>query len=62
MQGKVPIEEKNKRKLKKYKSVLRELFRKGTDKVRKNIIIQTGGAFLPIILGSVLSTLLGSLI
>lgn len=62
LQGKVPIEEKNKRKLKKYKSVLRELVRKGTDKVRKKIIIQTGGAFLPIILGSILSTLLGSLI
>lgn len=62
LRGKVPIEEKNKKKLQKYKSVLRKLVRKGTNKVRKNIIIQKGGAFLPIILGSVLSGLLGSLV
>lgn len=61
LQGKVPIEEKHKKKLKKYKSVLRKLVRKGVNKVRKNIIIQKGGAFLPIILGSILSALIGSL-
>lgn len=62
LRGKVPIEEKNKKKLKKYKSVLRKLVRKGTNKLRKNIIIQRGGAFLPIILGSILSSLLTSFI
>lgn len=62
LQGKVPLEENNKKKLKKYKSVLRKLVRKGTNKIRKNILVQKGGAFLPIILGSILSTLLGSLV
>lgn len=61
LQGKVPIEEKDIYKLKKYKYLLRKLLRKGTNKLRKTIIIQKGGAFLPIILGSILSTLLGSL-
>lgn len=62
LQGKVPLEENNKKKLKKYKSVLRKLVRKGTNKIRKNILVQKGGAFLPIILGSILSALLGSLV
>lgn len=61
LQGKIPIEDKLKKKLKKHKSILRKLARKGTNKLRKNIIIQKGGAFLPIILGSILSALLGSL-
>ncbi|KAJ0169451.1 hypothetical protein K1T71_015038 [Dendrolimus kikuchii] len=62
LQGKVPIEEKNKKKLKNYKSVLRKLVRKGVNKARKSIIIQKGGAFLPIILGAILSGLVESLV
>lgn len=62
LQGKVPIEDKNKKKLKKYKTVLRKLVKKGTNKIRKNIIIQKGGAFLPIILGSILSGIVQSLV
>lgn len=62
LKGKVPLEEKEKRKLKKYKDILRKLVRKSTNKIRKHIIIQKGGAFLPIILGSILSALVGSLV
>lgn len=61
LKGKVPLEEKEKKRLNKYKSILRKLVRKGANKVRKHIIIQKGGAFLPIILGSILSGLLGYL-
>lgn len=62
LQGKVPIDEKSKKKLRKHKSVLRKLLKKGTNKIRKSIIIQKGGAFLPIILGSILSGLFNYLI
>lgn len=62
LQGKVHLEDNEKNKLKKYKHLLRQLVRKTTNKVRKNIIIQKGGSFLPIILGSVLSALVNSLI
>lgn len=61
LQGRVPIEGKDKNKLKKYKTVLRKLLQKGSHKLRRNIIIQQGGAFLPIILGSIFSKLLGLL-
>lgn len=62
LRGGVPIPEKEKDKLQKYKNVLRKIISKGKDKCRKRIIIQKGGAFLPIILGSVLSALLGTII
>lgn len=62
LKGKIPLPKKQKNKLDKYKNILRKLISKGTDKVRKNIIIQKGGAFLPIILSSVLSALLNSLV
>lgn len=62
LQGKIPLEEKKKKKLVKFKGILRKLLRKGTNKLRKSIIIQKGGAFLPIILGTILSSLLGSVI
>lgn len=60
LQGKITIPTKEKNKLEKYKHILRKLISKGTNRTRKNIIIQKGGAFLPIILGAVLSALLGS--
>lgn len=62
LQGGIPIPENEKIKLQKHKNILRKLISKGKNKFRKHIIIQKGGAFLPIILGSVLSALLGSII
>lgn len=59
LKGKIPLKEKEKRILKKHKDTLRQIISKRGSKVRKQIIIQKGGAFLPIILGSVLSALLG---
>lgn len=61
LKGKILLQEKEKSKLSKYKNILRKLVAKGKSKVRKNIIIQKGGAFLPIILGAVLSTILSSI-
>lgn len=58
LQGKVPLKEKEKSKLKKYKNILRKIVTRDRNNLRKNILIQKGGAFLPIILGSVLSALL----
>lgn len=62
LKGKVPLEEKTRKKLKKYKDVLRKLVRKSTSKIRKHIIVQKGGSFLPLIIGSILSALVGSLV
>lgn len=62
LKGKVPLKDKERRKLKKHKDTLRQIISKGESKVRKQIILQKGGAFLPIIIGSVLSALLGSII
>lgn len=62
LKGSVPITEKEKLKLRKHKKVLRELIKKGDLKKKRKIIIQTGGAFLPIVLGSLLSGVLSSLL
>lgn len=62
LQGKVPLKEKDKKSLKQYINLLRKLVRKTTTKVRKKIIVQKGGAFLPIILGSILSGLISGLV
>lgn len=62
LQGKVPIEDRHKKQLQKYKKILRNLVRKGKNKIRKNILIQKGGEFLPLILGSILSGLVSSLV
>lgn len=62
LKGKLTLKKEDHQKLKKHKNILRKLISKGgKTKDRKKIIIQKGGAFLPIILGSVLSGLLGSL-
>lgn len=61
LKGKIPLENTEKTKLNKHKNILRKLVSKGKQKLRKTIIVQKGGAFLPIILGAVLSTLLSSL-
>lgn len=62
LKGKLPLDEKEKKHLSKYKHILRKLIRKGKNKIRKNIIVQKGGAFLPIILGAVINGLLSSFI
>lgn len=62
LKGKVPLKNTEKCKLRKHKNILRKLVSKGRNKERKQIFVQKGGAFLPIILGSVLSALLGSII
>lgn len=61
LRGKVPLDSTEKTKLHKHKNILRKLVSKGKQKFRKTIIVQKGGAFLPIILGAVLSSLLSSL-
>lgn len=60
LKGKIPLDEKEKKHLGKHKQTLRKLISRGKNKIRKNIIIQKGGAFLPIILGAVIQGLLGS--
>lgn len=62
LNGKIILKEREKSKLQKYRKQLRLLVSKGKNKLRKRIIIQKGGAFLPIILSSVLSGLLNSII
>lgn len=62
LKGKVPLEESAKKKLKKYKDLLRKLVRKSTNQIRKRLIIQRGGSFLPIILGSILASLVSSIV
>lgn len=62
LKGRVPLEEKAKKKLQKHKEILRKLVRKSTKKIRKHIIVQKGGSFLPIILGSILNALVGSIV
>lgn len=57
LNGKLPLKDCEKTKLKKHKTILRKLISKGRSKPRKRIIIQQGGAFLPIILGAVLNSL-----
>lgn len=61
LKGKIPLDNLEKNKLNKHKNILRKLVSKGKQKLRKTIIVQKGGAFLPIILGAVLSSLLSSL-
>lgn len=61
LKGKIPLKKKEKFKLRKYKDILRKLVTKGKHKLRKTVIIQKGGGFLPIVLGAVLSALVNSL-
>lgn len=62
LQGKIPIAEGDRIKLNKHKNILRKLITKGKNNLRKHIIIQKGGAFLPIILGSIINALLGTVV
>ncbi|KAG7301652.1 hypothetical protein JYU34_001961 [Plutella xylostella] len=62
LKGNIPLQNKDSIKLRKHKSTLRKLVSKGKHQFRKHIIIQKGGAFLPIILGSVLTGLINSIL
>lgn len=61
LKGKIPLKENERDVLAKYKNVLRKLVAKSNTKLRKNVIIQKGGAFLPIVLGAVLNALVNNL-
>lgn len=64
LQGKIKLKPIEKNKLTKYKNTLRKLIKRGpgeTFKKKKQIIIQKGGAFLPLILGPLISGVLGAL-
>lgn len=59
--GNVHLSGDQKRKLAKHKDTLRRLVKRGESlKKKKQILVQKGGAFLPLLLGSVLSSVLSS--
>jgi hypothetical protein len=58
MSGNIQLKRQCKEKLKKYKAVLRKIFNSGNKlKVKKEIIVQNGGAFLPALLAPVITIL-----
>ena len=59
--GTIPLNDKYKGKLVRHKNILRKLTQKDKIENKKKIIIQHGESFLPIIIGSLLSSALGSL-
>lgn len=63
LQGNVPLKPNQKSKLCRHKKILRKLVKKGEKwQKKKKILMQKGGAILPLILGPLLGTLLSSLI
>ena len=64
LHGNIPLNEKTKNKLKKYKNILRKFIKKSSLNTKKKILIQKGG-FLQILIPSVISavaSIIGSLI
>lgn len=58
MSGNIQLKRECREKLKKYKAVLRKIFNSGNKlKVKKEIIVQNGGAFLPALLAPVITIL-----
>lgn len=58
MRGNIQLKRECKDKLKKYKAILRKIFNSGNKlKVKKEIIVQNGGAFLPALLAPVITIL-----
>ena len=58
LNGNVTLNDSDKTYLKRHKNKLRQLLRKNSSlKVKKKIIIQSGGSFLPIILSTILSAI-----
>lgn len=63
MKGNVQLKRECKEKLKKYKAILRKIFNSENKlKVKKKIIVQNGGAFLPTLLAPVVSILVERLL
>lgn len=63
LQGNIPVKLSQKNKLKRYKKVLRTLAtpKKSINK-KKNLIVQKGGGFLPLLLAPILGTLISNVI
>lgn len=58
MNGNIQLKRECKEKLKKYKAILRKIFNSGKKlKVKREIIVQNGGAFLPALLAPVITIL-----
>lgn len=58
MRGNIQLKRECKEKLKKYKTILRKIFNSANKlKVKKEIIVQNGGAFLPALLAPVITIL-----
>lgn len=58
MKGNIQLKKECKVKLKKYKTILRKIFNSQNKlKVKKEIIVQNGGAFLPALLAPVITIL-----
>lgn len=58
MKGNIHLKKECKEKLKKYKTILRRIFNSENKlKVKKEIIVQNGGAFLPALLAPVITIL-----
>lgn len=60
LRGNVPLSDKRKRQLKKHKTALRRLVNRGEswEKKRRYLVQKGGGVFLPILLSTVLQTIL----
>jgi len=59
--GAVPLSPEKKSKLARHKTVIRRLAQRGEGwKTKKTVVQQRGGAFLPVLLGTVLSSLIGA--
>ena len=62
LKGNVPVSQRQKDRLRRHKQVLRQLSLKRTSlKKKRNILIQKGGALLPLLLTPILSAVAGSL-
>lgn len=63
IKGNVPINLAQRRKLGRYKKSLRALVnRRGSWKVKKRVLIQKGGNFIPLLLGPILSAVVSSVL
>lgn len=63
LRGNVPLSSKHKNKLKRHASILRKLAStQGSLSGKKKIILQKGGAFLPVLLAPILGSLISSFI
>lgn len=62
LQGKIPLSRKQRVALRRHKNVLRKLVKRGENwKKKKRILVQSGGAILPLLLGPLLGGVLSTL-